>query len=244
MFNLAVDYIQRVHTKIGSLPNTYFYCEYLEKPRHNVLSYARTPTNNLVLFDVLTPGGQFLGKDLGTLKEYADLLGIDCIPILHQGAASVDLIKELLTTPSYLGNQTIEGVVVKNYDQYINLYGHIFPVFAKYVREAFKELHKAEWSEKHTTKQSIDLFIQAFRSPARWQKAIIHAREDGVLNQEPKDIGLLVKYIHQDIVEEEKQEIKDQVYRIIIEDIKKTAVSGFPEYYKQQLLEALETSGS
>ena len=50
MFAKACDFALSVR---DSLPEGFvFFTEYLEKPKHNVLTYARVPENNLLLFDV------------------------------------------------------------------------------------------------------------------------------------------------------------------------------------------------
>lgn len=239
MFNNACTTIQSI--KYRPPADTYFYCEYLEKPKHNVLCYDHIPTGGLVLFDVLLPGGQFLGKERSALENYAAQLGIDVIPELYRGAVDLDLLLEIVAdNDSYLGREKIEGVVCKNYDQAVNMYGHIFPTMVKYVREAFKERHGREWKSggDHTSSRlNATTFIQSFRAEPRWQKAIIHARELSQLVGEPKDIGPLVKLIQQDIREEETDTIKNTLYKLFIDDILRTAIAGFPEFYKRKLLE-------
>lgn len=238
MFTLAVEYCRGLETR---LPDTYFYCEYLNKPKHNVLCYDHTPKHNLVLFDVLQPDGQFIGKDRKSLEYSAEVLGIDVVPELYRGPVDLQLIKDMTETPpeSFLGREKIEGVVCKNYDQVVNFYGHLFPLMVKHVREAFKEKHSIEWSspEKASTRLNAQTFVQSFKTDGRWQKAIIHARENGTLTNSPKDIGPLIRIIQEDIKEEEREYIKATLYSLYIDDVLRNAISGFPEWYKNKLLE-------
>lgn len=233
MFQEGTDYINSIQDKIKEYPkDTFFYAEYLQKPKHNTLKYETTPKNHIVLFDMLI-GGKW--ADRKQLVKTANHLGVDAIPELYRGIADVEKIKSMLETPSYLGNEIIEGVVIKNYDQTIMLGGHIFPLFTKYVREAFKERHTADWKVRQP-KGALAEFVDGFKSEARWQKAIIHAKEMGILTQSPKDIGNLIQLIQKDIVEEEEENIKRHLYKCFKDDILRKSTSGFPEWYKEELL--------
>ena len=81
--------------------------------------------------------------------------------------------------------------------------------------------------------------MQGFKSEARWQKAIIHLKEKGILENSPKDIGKLILEIQKDIKEEEQEDIKNYLYKFIIKDILRKSTQGFPEWYKEQLLNNL-----
>lgn len=238
MFQKAVDQFKRIIEEGASLKDIYFYCEYLEKPKHNVLAYEKAPTSNLVLFDVMQ-GGKWL--DRKAIEIFASSFNIDLIPELFSGVATVDTIKELLTTQSYLGGQVVEGVVIKNYHQTLLLGGQVFPLFTKYVREEFKEKHATEWKYKGPSKgQGVFEYIQSFLAEPRWQKAIIHMKEKGELTNSPKDIGPLMKMVEEDVFAEEEQNIKDYLFKTYKEDIARAALRGFPAWYKNKLLENLE----
>ncbi len=81
------------------------------------------------------------------------------------------------------------------------------------------------------------MFIESFRSEARWQKAVQHLKEKGELENSPRDIGKLMTEIKKDILEEEEENIKNTLLKIFKEDIMRKAVRGFPEWYKKQLLQ-------
>jgi hypothetical protein len=222
MFEKGVNYLLSIKDLIlESIPrDTYLYAELLEKPKHNVLKYEKVPTNHLVLFDVVMQGA-FLERN--GLEKITKNLNIDLIPELYRGIVPtyrdkdgslghIDFLKRIInTTQSYLGNELIEGVVIKNYKQTILLGGNIFPLFTKYVREQFKERHDAEWAIKNPKNNLLD-YVEGFKSEARWQKAIQYLRDKGELEQSPRDIGKLIERVQQDIVEEEKENIKDFLY--------------------------------
>lgn len=243
MFKEAVEYINMIATERDSYiygkiapRDVYYYCEYLQKPKHNTLKYDRIPNNHLVLFDVLLEGRWATREEL---ENSAKNLNIDVVPELYRGPADVEKIKSFLTTKSYLGGPILEGVVIKNYNQTIMLGGHIFPLFTKYVREEFKELHSVDWKIRQP-KATLQDYVKSFATEARWQKSVIHMKEDGELTNSPKDIGPLIKRVQQDIEEEEKENIKNNLYKMFRDDILRTAIRGIPEWYKNKLLESLE----
>lgn len=235
MFKEAVDYVLSIEPIISTYSwGTYFFAEYLRSPHHNTLTYSRFPKNHLVLFDCYTDGKW---SDYDELTKCAVDLQIDVIPRLGERETNIDEVKSYLDLLSYLGGTTIEGVVIKNYAENINVGGNVWPVFTKYVNPIFREKNIDAWKEK---KGGIDEFIVSFKSEARWNKAIQASREAGTLVNEPKDIGPLIKQIQGDIEGEEKDNIKEWLYNHYHNDIIRISIAGFPEFYKEQLLKNLE----
>jgi hypothetical protein len=112
----------------------------------------------------------------------------------------------------------------------------VFDVMAgKFVSEAYKEVHKKSWTGDNTGAGQWELFKQSFRTEARWRKAIQYLRDNGQLDNSPRDIGPLIKQINEDIKEEEEGAIKDGLYRIFGKDVLRVATAGFAEWYKEQL---------
>jgi hypothetical protein len=237
MFKKAVEQVERIKPILldNKFKDTYFYCEYLEKPHHNILTYERIPKNYLYLFGVYEKGN--FVSDYKELQKYANVLGIEPVYILDYGEIQdVEDIEKYLDTDSCLGNTKIEGIVVKNYNEPCMRGSFILPIsMGKYVSEKFKEKHKEGWA-RHTTKGNLELFIEGFRTEARWQKAVQHLREKGELENQPRDIGKLMKEINLDIIEEETDIIKDCLFKLYIKDITRKATAGFAEWYKEQLL--------
>jgi hypothetical protein len=236
MFKEAVEYVRSI--KIDFPKEIYFYCEYLQKPKHNVLRYERVPKNHLVLFDCIYDG---VWADMEQLKKMANALDIDMIPVLYSGESNIEIVGNLLNAKSYLGGEIVEGVVVKNYNQKIVLGGAVYPLFTKYVREQFKERHKTDYKARERSGlEGINSYIDGFKTEARWQKAYQYLRDIGEIEKSPKDIGKLIKRVREDIVEEEKENIKNELYKIFIDKILRRSTHGLPEWYKKFLAESLK----
>jgi hypothetical protein len=240
MFHGAVSYLQGTMESFAFIrPDTYLFAEYLAKPKHNTLNYARTPKNGLVLFDCLQ-SGRWVGRE--ELREMALLFNVDLIPQFNadaDGSLSVNTLRPLHDIESYLGGENIEGVVIKNYGKTIMLGGTVFPLFCKFVRSGFKERNDANFRATNPNDNLAD-YVNGFKNEARWKKAIQHMREDGRLTVSPKDIGPLIKEIQGDIRVEEAATIKDSLYKFFIDEITRRAIAGFPEWYKEQLLQNVE----
>jgi hypothetical protein len=236
MFQSAVDYLLSIENKIKERysPDTYFYCEYLQKPKHNTLSYDKIPLNHLVLYDILEYN-QWGSIDMLALA--ARILDIDLVPELCRGETNKEQLQEFLNTDSYLGKEKIEGVVIKNYSEHILIGGNVYPLFTKFVQKSFKERNSKEWSKD---KDELKEYLESFNNTARWQKAIIHADELGCLTHTPKDIGMLIKNINQDVIDEEEENIKRYLFKYYWKNISHNCTRGFAEWYKLQLLERIE----
>lgn len=231
MFALGAQTVQRLESQ---LTPGYVYCgEYLNKPKHNTLAYDRAPAQNVILFDIETEARSEKWLSAPELAREADRLGLECVPIFAVETWTYETLAELLTTVSCLGGQTIEGLVVKNYDRF-GIDGKMLR--GKYVSEAFKEVNGADWKKRHPAQADIKLSLsQAFRTPARWNKAIQHLREAGLLTDTPKDIGPLLQEINKDVLAECSDEIKERLFKWVWKDLSRELTKGFPEYYKEKL---------
>jgi len=204
--------------------------EYLQKPKHNTLTYSRVPKNNIIIFDIDLGMEHYSHPE--AVVEVAKVLGLEAVPTFKYGTISgVEELKELLETESCLGGTTIEGVVVKNYNRF-GVDGHA--LMGKYVREDFKE-RNGETHKVTTKKDIITSIADSLRTEARWNKAIQHLKEKGELLGEPKDIGPLIKEINMDVLEEEIDYIKEKLFKEFWSTISKKITYGFPEWYKDQL---------
>ena len=235
MFKAAMDYVLSLDLSWVA-PGTYFYCEMLSKQKHNTIFYDRTPMNHLVLFDVVTSEGWLYSRTF--LSSYAKGLGIDVIPELYRGEVTVEVLRGLLATPSYLGGSTVEGVVVKNYHEMIAPGNRLQPLFVKLVNDAFKEQNATAFHAQ-TTRGTIESYIASFNNEARWIKAIQNLRERGLLIGAPQDIGPLIHEIERDLKDEESENIKRVMFGFVISDILRKAKNGFPEFYKAMLADSV-----
>lgn len=78
--------------------------------------------------------------------------------------------------------------------------------------------------------------IETLKTPARWNKAVQHLKESNLLSDSPKDIGLLFKEVPNDILKEEQDWIKQQLFDWAWSHIVRGVTTGIPEWYKEKLL--------
>ena len=233
MFSEAISYIDQIRDRI---PDGYvFYAEYLQKPKHNTLKYDRIPKNHLMLFGVMTIGQKMI---LDTSK-YADLFEIENVPVIDfVKVENIADLNALLDRESALGGCKVEGIVAKNFNRPFLLGGQPIPIMAgKFVSEGFKEVHRDRWGAEEKTKGRLEIFMESFRTEARWEKAVQHLSERGELENEPRDMGKLFKEVQSDIEAEETENIKNFLLSEFIGQIKRKATAGMPEWYKNRLAE-------
>lgn len=237
--DLFYPVIQHVLSIAHLLPEgRMFFGETLCRPKHNTLTYGRVPKNHFALFAVGNRNHQFV-QHYEDLADWAEFLDVDVVPCLYHGEIkNPESLRELMDRESVLWGPKMEGVVVKNYQQPFLLGGQPIPVMAgKHVSEAFKEVHRKNWSSENTGRGRWQSFKESFKTEARWQKAVQHLEEAGELEHAPKDIGKLLIEIKRDITEEEKENIKNFLWKEFGGDVLRTAAGGFPEWYKNKLLE-------
>lgn len=232
MFIEGVEYVKSIKDKLPE--GTVFYGEYFSKPRHSTLAYDRIPKNHIALFGVLHADKTM--ADYAEIQEWADKLEIETVALIHSGKSDPEHTLSLLERQSALGGQKIEGVVVKRYEDWLFLGRILTPVKAgKYVSEAFKEVHEKDWSRLNTGKGKFEAVKDKYHAEARWNKAIQHLRDDGNFDGSVRDIGNLIKEVHKDLIEEEKENIKEDLYRIFGDDILKYSTFGMVDWYKQKI---------
>lgn len=236
MFKKAVESVKERRHLLR--PGWTYRGEYLAKPKHNALVYNRTPNGYIVIFDINPSEEDYLTPEEKRVE--AERIGLECVPVLRAGQpTSLDDIRGLLQTESFLEGQKIEGVVVKQLPP-VQLYGmDKKALIGKFVSEAFKEVHAKAWKESNpNAKDVVQKLIDGLTSPARWQKAVLHLKEKGVLTGTPRDIGALIEEVKADILKEETDTIKDVLFNHSKGDILRGVTKGLPEWYKEELLKA------
>ena len=230
MFLLAVE---SVESRRGLLVGGWTYRgEYLQKPKHNSLTYGRVPQGNIIIFDVEIGDCKFLDR---TEKEKeAERIGLEVVPLIFSGEVSgIDQITGFLGRESVLGGPQIEGVVIKNYEKFTRD-GKV--MLGKYVSGSFKEVHQKEWKKSNPTARDVVAVIGSqYRTEARWEKSIQHMRDDGLLTETTRDIGPLIKLIGDDIKIECTDEIMKQLFAWAWPHIQRMSARGFAEFYKKSL---------
>lgn len=238
MFKKAVATVKSIQHLLH--PGWTYRCEYLAKPKHNTLFYDRMPEGNLIGFDVSTGDNEWLDP-IEKLREFRRL-GLECVPLLARGGGDVapitlEQLRTIIdTTPSVLGGQLVEGIVVKPFN--CELFGpDKKTLMGKFVSERFKEAHKQAWKETSPNSGDIlERLTKTYKVEGRWMKAIQHLRDAGALQDAPQDIPVLLNEIQKDLGQECKDEIKQMLWRWAWPHVARNITRDFPEYYKDVLL--------
>lgn len=230
MFTKAIETIRELEPLLT--PGWVYRCEYLQRPRHNVLTYGRVPEKHLIVYDVMIGLEDYLPP--AEKRREAERIGLECVPVLCQGVIeSLDQLKALLDTPSILGGAKVEGVVVKNYSLITD---EKKIAIGKFVSEAFKEINAKNWRVCNpSSKDIVEQLIDRYRTEARWQKAVQHLREAGKLEFSPRDIAAIIKEVQKDTVEECEEEMRELLYKHFSPKITRGIIAGLPEWYKDRL---------
>lgn len=220
MFESALVTIRGLQPKL-LLDHVYF-GEYLSKPKHNALAYDRVPSGHVILFDVQdTASGQYLPP--GDVAREAEALGLESVPVLYTGLSATESLVTFANRVSILGGQEIEGVVIKNYAR---------GLMGKYVTSRFREL-RHEHPAKNTG--GMESLVARYATKARWQKAVIHLEEQGLLQHAPEDIKNLLTEVGKDVINECGEEIRAALWEHWWPQIRRGIARGLPEWYKEQL---------
>ena len=68
-------------------------------------------------------------------------------------------------------------------------------------------------------------------------KARQHLREQGEITDTPKDIGALMREANADLLKEEAEAMREQLFAWAWKGISRAALAGLPDWYKGVLLE-------
>jgi len=228
MFGNAIEVVKSLPLREGWV----YRGEYLKSPKHNTLSYSRPPKNFIILFDINTGLEEYMSYI--EKREEAERLGLECVPIMFQGKVdNFEEFKSFLEKESVLGGSLVEGVVVKNYSLFTQ---EKKVAMGKYVSESFKETHQGEWKRTNPNNRDLEtILIEEYRTPARWQKAVQHLKEKELISGSPKDIGVLMKEVSEDVRKECEEEIKEKLFKHFWPKISRGVTRNLPEWYKEEL---------
>lgn len=156
--------------------------------------------------------GLFLGRD--TREQEFKRLNIENVPCIWRGKVS-DFkklnIRELIPKSKYY-NGWAEGIVIKNYCRKAREGNH--QLYAKLVRDEFKEDNKAVFGGVRQTTSDTQKIIEEFCTNARIRKAVLKfVNEDSL----PLDLRLMSKvpsHVIKDILKEEFSTVYDK-YKFI-----------------------------
>lgn len=228
MFSKAIEHIRSRGERL--FPGYVYRGEYLRRPKHNVLTYGRVPRGHIALFDV-----QRDCSGVAPLSRYSDDLNIEKAKTLYVGPAlpPEQIIERFMDTESQLGGCKIEGVVVKPAKRDL-FFSDGKPMVAKIVSDRFREKKKRKVSPRAGVEYQI---ADALTTEARWQKALAHLREEGKLTGSMRDIGPLIREINLDILEEEKDWIKEKLFKSYWKQVSRAVTRGVPDWYRGILKE-------
>jgi hypothetical protein len=233
MFSLGVETVKRLKPLLH--PGWTYRGEYLAKPKHNALVYDRIPKDHIIIFDIEVGECEFLSYNEKAAE--AERLGLEVVPLLAAThIQNVEQFRNFLVVESILGGQKIEGVVIKPYNY--DLFGLDKKVLmGKFVSEAFKEVHSKMWKADNPTSKDILMMIaDSYTTQARWQKALQHLTEQGLIIDAPQDIGPLMKEVPLDIKRECEDEIKEKLFTYAWPHIARMVTRNLPAWYKELLL--------
>ena len=162
--------------------------------------------------------GLFLGRD--TREQEFKRLNIENVPCIWRGTVA-ELkklnIRELIPKSKYYDGWA-EGIVIKNYCRKAREGNH--QLYAKLVREEFKEDNKAVFGSVRQTTSDTQKIVEEFCTDARIKKAVLKfVNEDSL----PLDLRLMKKvptYIIKDILKEEFSTIYDKYKFIDFKEMK------------------------
>lgn len=169
LFRPAIETVLRLFAD-GKLHDGWTYRgETLMRPKHNTLAYDRVPQGHVILFDVDQAEETYVEGN-ALLATAADL-ELETVPTLYVGPVTdLTQLQGFLDRVSVLGGSKIEGVVLKAYGRFGS---DKKTLMAKYVSEAFKEVHRSDWKERNPGRGDIlERLIATYRTPARWAKAV------------------------------------------------------------------------
>ena len=230
MFKLALQTIHMLKLREGWT----YRGEFLMRPKHNTLAYDRVPRGNIIIYDIDRGDQDYM--DPVDLADEVVRLGLECVPLFHCYSTKkpLDELLKFLERESVLGGK-VEGIVLKNYDQF-GPGGKT--LMAKLVSKDFQEKHKTDWKKRNPSKKNIiTQLIERYGTEARWQKAVQHLREAGKLEGAPRDIGLLIREVPEDILADSAEEIKEELFKAFIKDLRRGWTKGLAEWYKRLLAE-------
>ena len=203
---------------------------------HNVLQYDRR--SPFILFDMtyddLRDNRQYITPESWALyKQKRGWDFIECTSFMFFRGGLSDIsakyLNDLLSTQSLLGGQR-EGVVIKHYDA-TDDYGQ--PLFAKIVKDDFKESHKEVYGDPGDSIEQT--LCQLVFNEARFHKGIQRLRDNGEYTETMKDMGKLLSTIQKDIEEESMPDIATYLVGKFWPSAKKIVNHKIVTRYKQQL---------
>jgi len=211
--------------KIKLNPDYIYYFEWMAK---HTITYTSAPF--VIGLDIrmkramnVDDFGFFLGRDARS-HEF-DRLKLENVPLIWRGKVSKLKklnIRELIQKSKYYDG-CAEGIVIKNYCRKSRAGNH--QLYAKLVRDEFKEDNKAVFGSVRQTTSDTKKIIEEFITDARIKKAVLKfVKEESM----PLNLKLMQKvptYVIKDVLKEEFSMIYDKYKFIDFKEMKKIVPS-------------------
>lgn len=219
-FKKVIDYIlkqiESVEVNTQSLSNFIFYGEACIK---HTINYDWDNMPLFLGFDVYNTSSEKY-CNLKESEEFFSCLNLQMVPVLDKTSVSVDeLNDDLVPISKYASpsakDQKAEGIVIKNYDKQI---------FAKYVRDEFKERNaeafggQPKYNKEDDTNNSEFMF--KYCTNPRIEKVIMKLLDEGKY-LDMKLMGDVIRNTYLDIIEEEWREILTSKWKLDFQNLRK-----------------------
>ena len=138
------------------------------------------------IFDIQREDGSFLtpvDRNLA-IKN----LGVEYAHCFYVGPVTAPMLTDIICERDSMLGGTIEGVVVKDHDDY-----GPNRMMAKFVSDDFQEVHVQDWHHQPNPNAMITTLVQMLSTDARFRKALQTMEEDEILTGTGRDIGELCK---------------------------------------------------
>jgi len=212
----------REHLRKGEvINNDYIY--YVEWMAKHTINYTNAP--EFIGLDIRlkhsanTEGaGLFLGRE--AKEAEFKRLKIECIPLVWKGNASelkkLDINKVIPKSKFYDG--WAEGIVIKNYNRMSHQGNH--QLYAKLVREEFKECNKAVFGGVKNKNSDTNKIIGEYATDARIRKIALKLVNEQSMKLEMQLMKYLPTAVIKDILDEEFSGIFDKYKFIDFKEMK------------------------
>lgn len=219
-FKRVVNYVRE---QVGnrSFTGLIFYGESCHK---HTLDYNWEKIPPFLGFDVLdTKQNKFLNYD--DKVQLFDMINLKVVPLIDKKQANEikEINDNMVPVSEYYSltnkDTKAEGIVFKNYDKQI---------FAKYVRDEFKEANAETFGGNPKYNKQADTndseFVFKYCTNARIDKIVFKLLDEGH-NLELKLMNELPKKVYQDIIEENWYEILNSGWKLDLSNIKRKLIS-------------------
>ena len=200
-YRLAVEHLVLFQDHIK--PGLTYRGEVVTERKQSTKEYERVPDGYIIVFDIQCADESFLtpvDRNIAVKN-----LGVEYAHCFHIGPVTAPLLIDIICERDSMLGGTIEGVVVKDHDNY-----GPDRMVAKFVSDDFQEVHVQDWHHQPNPNAMITTLVQMLSTEARFRKALQTMEEDEVLTGTGRDIGELCKRVRDDVVKEESKRLTQE----------------------------------